>query len=109
MTDHDLTVDTPHATIAVRDTAGGGTPVLLLPGAGANLAWMAGLTDALRDRHRVISVDLPGHGGSLAPVRKSRDVEAVRSSAITPAWTPRTGSPCRSGPTRGSARRTSRR
>lgn len=50
--------------LASKDYGGDGTPVLLLHGAGANLDAMAPLAQALRARHRVLAVDLPGHGQS---------------------------------------------
>ena len=50
--------------LATRDFGGEGAPVLLLHGAGAHLDAMAPLADALRAEHRVLAVDLPGHGHS---------------------------------------------
>ncbi len=51
---------------------GQGTPVLVLHGFTGSSASMAGVSRMLRDRHRVVRVDLVGHGDSDAP----RDLEA---------------------------------
>jgi pimeloyl-ACP methyl ester carboxylesterase len=45
-----------------RDT--GLPPILLLHGASSNLEVMRPLADRLSDKHRVILIDRPGHGGS---------------------------------------------
>lgn len=50
--------------LASKDFGGDGAPVLLLHGAGAHLDGMAPLAEALREQHRVVAVDLPGHGYS---------------------------------------------
>lgn len=46
---------------------GAGTPVVVLHGFTGSGASMAGVAAALRGRHRVIRVDLAGHGASPAP------------------------------------------
>jgi len=43
---------------------GNGPDLVLLHGWGLNLRVWDGLVDELRDRHRIIAVDLPGHGRS---------------------------------------------
>jgi pimeloyl-ACP methyl ester carboxylesterase len=60
----DLMVTTGPVPVAVRDHGGDGPPVLLLHGAGGNLAHWSTLAPALTARHRVVAVDLRGHGRS---------------------------------------------
>lgn len=57
--------------LRVRRT-GTGAPLLLLHGFTGSLATWAFLEPALRDRHQLIAVDLPGHGGSSAPADPAR-------------------------------------
>lgn len=59
----ELTIDAG-VTIAARDHGGAGQPVILVHGAGGNLVQMTRLADALRPDHRVVTVDLRGHGRS---------------------------------------------
>ena len=61
---NDRLIDGGELPIAVRDFGGELAPLVLLHGAGANLASMTTLARALRPRHRVITVDLRGHGRS---------------------------------------------
>jgi len=58
------TVTAGPVPIAVRDHGGSGPPLLLLHGAGGNLATMTTLAGLLRPTHRVVTVDLRGHGRS---------------------------------------------
>jgi pimeloyl-ACP methyl ester carboxylesterase len=61
---NDRLIDAGELPIAVRDFGGDAAPLVLLHGAGGNLAAMTTLARALRGRHRVITVDLRGHGRS---------------------------------------------
>lgn len=61
---NDRLIDAGQLPIAVRDFGGSAPPLVLLHGAGGNLAHMTTLARALRQRHRVVTVDLRGHGRS---------------------------------------------
>jgi pimeloyl-ACP methyl ester carboxylesterase len=61
---NDRLIDAGELPLAVRDFGSELPPLLLLHGAGGNLAHMTTLARALRTRHRVITVDLRGHGRS---------------------------------------------
>jgi ABC-type branched-subunit amino acid transport system permease subunit/pimeloyl-ACP methyl ester carboxylesterase len=57
-------VETRHGKIAVADTGGDKTPVLLIHGNSSAKEVFANQFQAFRKRYRVISFDLPGHGVS---------------------------------------------
>ncbi|HEU4346739.1 MAG TPA: alpha/beta hydrolase [Actinoplanes sp.] len=61
---NDRLIDAGELPIAVRDFGGLNPPLVLLHGAGGNLANMTTLARALRPRFRVITMDLRGHGRS---------------------------------------------
>ncbi|MFF5002253.1 alpha/beta fold hydrolase [Streptomyces phaeochromogenes] len=70
-----------HVTLAVHDHGGKGTPLLLLHGAGRTLADWAAVAPLLARHHRVLAVDLRGHGfspdGSWRIPEVLADIEAV--------------------------------
>ncbi len=60
-------VDTPRLTLSVRDHAGDEPALLALHGLASNARWWDLVADHLVPAHRVIAVDLPGHGRSDRP------------------------------------------
>ena len=61
--------------IAYSDSGAGGVPVLLVHGWSCDGSFWSRQTEALSKHHRVIVMDLPGHGQSSAPrIAYSRDL-----------------------------------
>lgn len=60
----DIIIDSGGVAIAARDHGGDGPPVLLLHGGGGNLLGWRDFPDRLTPSHRVVSLDLRGHGHS---------------------------------------------
>jgi pimeloyl-ACP methyl ester carboxylesterase len=60
-------VPTSDPTLAVRDFAGGEPAVLAVHGLASNARWWDLVAEQLAPRHRVVSVDLRGHGSSDRP------------------------------------------
>ena len=60
-------VDTPRLALSVRDHAGAEPAILALHGLASNARWWDLVADRLVPAHRVIAVDLPGHGLSDRP------------------------------------------
>ena len=59
--------------VAYRDFGGHGPVVMLLHGVGGNLAHWGRVAPLVRDRYRLVAVDLPSHGASTAPAAYSFD------------------------------------
>jgi pimeloyl-ACP methyl ester carboxylesterase len=59
------TISTTHADIRLTDTEGSGSPIVLLHGSGADRGVFASqLNSQIAERHRLILLDLAGHGES---------------------------------------------
>ena len=68
------TVTTPHAKFNVVESEGGGAPILLLHGTGSSHhAFDRQLQSPLAATHRLVAVDLPGHGDSADARQPARD------------------------------------
>ena len=59
--------------VAYRDFGGQGPAVMLVHGLGGNLAHWGRVAPLLRERYRLIAIDLPSHGASTAPAVYSFD------------------------------------
>ncbi len=74
MTSTTLRLSSSGLKVALRDQ-GAGAPLLLVHGVGMQSAAWAPQIEALSKTHRVIAVDMPGHGGS-APLPAGSDLRA---------------------------------
>ena len=74
-------VATSGPTLAVRDFAGGEPAVLAMHGLASNARWWDLVAQRLAPRHRVISVDLRGHGLSDRP-EDGYDFETVADDLV---------------------------
>jgi len=83
-------VDTPRLALSVRDHDGGEPALLALHGLASNARWWDLVADRLVPAHRVIAVDLPGHGRSDRPDdgydfdTVSRDLEGLLAALRHP-------------------------
>jgi pimeloyl-ACP methyl ester carboxylesterase len=83
-------VDTARLTLSVRDHAGGEPAILALHGLASNARWWDLVAEDLVPAHRVIAVDLPGHGQSDRPDSGydfdtvSRDLEGLLAALRHP-------------------------
>jgi pimeloyl-ACP methyl ester carboxylesterase len=83
-------VDTARLTLSVRDHSGGEPSILALHGLASNARWWDLVADDLVPAHRVIAVDLPGHGMSDRPDSGydfdtvARDLEGLLASLRHP-------------------------
>ena len=59
--------------VSYRDFGGQGPAVMLVHGLGGNLAHWGRVAPLLRERYRLIAIDLPSHGASTAPAVYSYD------------------------------------
>jgi pimeloyl-ACP methyl ester carboxylesterase len=61
----DKTIQTRHAEIRLSETSGKGLPILMLHGSGgARQMFAKQLSSPLAEVHRMVAIDLPGHGQS---------------------------------------------
>lgn len=74
MTRKTLQLSDPHGTVAYRE-AGEGEPLVLIHGVGMQSAAWGPQVEALSSAHRVIALDMPGHGGS-SPLPAGSGLEA---------------------------------
>ena len=80
----------PASALSVRDHAGGEPAILALHGLASNARWWDLVADRLVPAHRVIAVDLPGHGQSDRPDdgydfdTVSRDLEGLLAALRHP-------------------------
>lgn len=71
-------LSTSHAELLVEDTGGGGTPLLLIHGNSSCRGVFAPQTAArFGGKHRLITFDLPGHGGSEDAIDPARTYSRI--------------------------------
>ncbi|WP_217628240.1 alpha/beta fold hydrolase [Micromonospora nigra] len=71
-------------TVTALDHGGTGYPVLLVHGSGHNAAAWEAVVAGLLPRHRVIAVDLRGHGHSTAESRTAEQYWRDLAVVVTP-------------------------
>lgn len=73
-----------HCIIDLADSGGDGLPIVLLHGLGESKAVFAGQFEALAAQHRMIAIDLPGHGNSEKPAdpETAYSVEGLADTVI---------------------------
>ena len=94
-------VDTPVVEANVK-VEGDGHPIVLIHGFGAAMDWWDDIAPALANDHRVVRIDLIGHGGTAAPVsgytierqasqcwRSSTSSASIASSLLVIPWAAR--------------------
>jgi pimeloyl-ACP methyl ester carboxylesterase len=86
MTISERTVATPFGRLAVRESGGDGLPILLLHGSSVSEAVFARQFDSdLAERHRLVALDLPGHGNSSDAARPETYTLPNLAAAVTAA------------------------
>lgn len=70
------------AAVAVRDCQGEGPAVVLLHGAGLNLALWDDVIERLSPEYRVVAIDFLGHGGSALPGTYSLHADLAAVEAV---------------------------
>ena len=76
-------LDRSGVTLAYAEAGDGNPPLVLLHGIACHRGFWASQLERLRADHRVVAVDLRGHGGSDAPVQPSGS-RSSRSAASPP-------------------------
>ena len=85
-------VETPVVAANVAE-AGNGPAIVMIHGFGAAIDWWDEIAPALATDHRVIRVDLIGHGGTAAPARATRSRGRRSSSPLCSTGSASTASP----------------
>lgn len=80
---HDVIVTTACGDrIAVRDFGSNGPPIVLLHGAGLNLAMWNGLASRIAEHYHLVALDFLGHGESVASAARSVDKDLAAIEAV---------------------------